>query len=762
MAPARPDALGKQVLAEGILERMSDAYTAVDRDYRILAVNAAAERLLRTQRDTLIGRSHWDAFPASRDAPFGAALRCVVAEGVEQHLVHHYGGEGHDLFLEVDLYPTAGGGAALFWRDISARALDAQVLRGSEEKYRTLFNEMDQAYAVVEVMADERGKWTNFLFLDVNPAFMRHTGMPYPVGRTAIELLGTPNPHWAQLYGRAVETGEAIRVEESEMTLGRVFDLNIFRLGGAGSRKVAVLFTDITARKRADAELRASERRYRALFDAIDEGFLVVEVVQDAQGQVIDAICVEANPAASRLTGLDDFGGRRLSELMDEAASYWVGICSRVARSGIGERVERFSTMLGRWFDCYVSPANDVAVRAGDAGPIRVAIVFQEVTARHQAEEALRTADRHKDEFLATLAHELRNPLAPISNALQFLRYEHGRRRADRLLAMVERQVRQMVRLIDDLMDVTRISRGKVDLRRAPVLLSEVLDSAMEASQQAFQHKRQQVEIAIAAEPLALDADKARLIQVFSNLLNNAAKYTPPEGRIRLRADREGDEAVVSVRDTGMGIRADHLPRIFEMFSQPHGRNGHTDSGLGIGLAMVRSLVGLHGGAVEAHSEGPGLGSEFVVRLPLRDGAARDQRTAPRPAVSQAPRLTGRRILVVDDNRDAADSLCQLLDTQGAQATAVYDGAEALAALASLQPHAIVLDLGMPVMDGCEVARRIRRDPALAAIRLIALSGWGQASDREGTRRAGFDHHLTKPANMHELVSLLAAPAADA
>lgn len=757
MAPPRTGDPGREEFAEAILERMSDAYTAVDRDYRILAMNAAAERLLRTPREALIGHCHWDAFPASRLAPFGDVLRRTVAEGVEQHLVHRYRGEGHDLFVEVDLYPTVDGGAAMFWRDVTARALDAQVLRDSEEKYRTLFNEMDEAYALVEVMADERGRWNDFLFLDANPAFVRHTGMPYPVGRTAIELLGTPNPRWAQLYGRVVETGEAIRVEESEVTLGRVFDLNIFRVGGAGSRKVAVLFSDITERKRADAALRDSERRYRALFDAIDEGFLVVEVVEDAQGQVVDAVCVEANPAASRLTGLDDFTGRRVSELMDEAQSYWVAICSRVARSGVGERVERFSTMLGRWFDCYVSPANDAAGRIGDAGPTRVAIVFQEVTARHQAEEALRTADRHKDEFLATLAHELRNPLAPISNALQFLRYDHGRRRADRLLAMVERQVRQMVRLIDDLMDVTRISRGKVDLRRAPVLLSEVLDSAMEASQQGFQHKRQVVEIAIAPAPLALDADKARLIQVFSNLLNNAAKYTPPEGRIRLSAVREGEEAVVRVSDSGMGIPAAHLPRIFEMFSQPHGRNGHTDSGLGIGLAMVRSLVGLHGGSVEAHSGGPGLGSEFVVRLPLRDGPARDERQAPRPGASLAPRLNGRRILVVDDNRDAADSLCQLLEAQGAQATPVYDGAEALATLARFQPHAIVLDLGMPVMDGCEVARRIRRDPALAAIRLVALSGWGQAADREGTRRAGFDHHLTKPANMGELASLLSA-----
>jgi two-component system CheB/CheR fusion protein len=372
-----------------------------------------------------------------------------------------------------------------------------------------------------------------------------------------------------------------------------------------------------------------------------------------------------------------------------------------------------------------------------------------------QAEEALKTADRRKDEFLATLAHELRNPLAPISNALQFLRHPGGKRRADRLLAMVERQVRQMVRLVDDLMEVSRISRGKVDLQTAPVALADILKTAVETSLSAFEAKHQQLTVEATNEAFKLDADKVRLTQVFANILNNAAKYTPPHGQVWLAARRDGRDVVVTVRDTGMGIKKEELPLIFEMFSQPHGRDGHTDSGLGIGLAMVRSLVELHGGSVEARSGGPGQGSEFIVRLPLIDCPDAVVRENESPAGASPTLLAGRRVLVVDDNRDAADSLCQLLAARGADARAMYDGRSAIEFMKDMQPHAVVLDIGMPGMDGYEVARHIRQDKEQGKVQLIALSGWGQRADRERSRACGFDHHLTKPAELDSLLRIL-------
>jgi PAS domain S-box-containing protein len=272
--------------AEGLIERMGDAHCVLDRDFHIERVNAATERVLGVPRTALVGRSHWDVFPASVDAPIGRAFRRVVQEGVEQHLAHHYTGEGYDMHIEVDAYPTDEGGVAMFWRDVTERVRAESALRASEEKYRALFNEMDEAYAVVEVIADAEGRWTDFLFLEVNPAFMRHTGMPHPVGRTATQLLGTPNPRWAELYGRAVQTGTSIRLEEAEFTLGRVFDLNIFRLGGEGSRRVAVLFTDITERKRAEDSARENAERQAFLLRFSD----TLRVEPDADAVVSRAL----------------------------------------------------------------------------------------------------------------------------------------------------------------------------------------------------------------------------------------------------------------------------------------------------------------------------------------------------------------------------------------------------------------------------------------------------------------------------------------
>lgn len=292
--------------AEGLIERMGDAHCVLDHQFRIVGVNAAAERVLGLPRGELLGRSHWEVFPGSVGAPVGRAFRRVVGEGLEQHLTHHYTGEGYDLHLELDAYPTEEGGVAMFWRDVTERVRAETALRASEEKYRALFNEMDEAYSVVEVLADGAGRWTDFRFLEVNPAFMRHTGMPYPVGRTAAELLGTPNPRWAELYGRAADTGESIRLEEGELTLGRVFDLNIFRLGGEGSRRVA-LFMDITERKRAqealDAELAATRALHALSSMALDapDGAAVLEAGLEVAMALhrADFGCVELYDAAT-------------------------------------------------------------------------------------------------------------------------------------------------------------------------------------------------------------------------------------------------------------------------------------------------------------------------------------------------------------------------------------------------------------------------------------------------------------------------------
>jgi PAS domain S-box-containing protein len=371
--------------------------------------------------------------------------------------------------------------------------------------------------------------------------------------------------------------------------------------------------------------------------------------------------------------------------------------------------------------------------------------------------EELRDADRRKDEFLALLAHELRNPLAPIRNALQVMRLAGGDpATAERSREMIERQVQQMVRLVDDLMDVSRISRGKLQLRTERVTLASVVNAAVETCRPLLSAKRQDLCVTLPEEEVLVEADPTRLAQVVLNLLNNAAKYTDEGGRIRLAAEQRGAEAVVTVKDTGIGISPQMLPRIFEMFTQVDHTLERSQGGLGIGLTLVKRLVELHGGTVEARSDGLGRGCEFVVRVPLAaagpQAAPPDRSTGGEASTTRAER----RILVVDDNRDAVDSLGMLLKVMGHTVRTAYDGLEAVDAAATFKPEMVLLDIGLPRLNGYEAARRIRELADGKGVLLVALTGWGQEEDRRQSKDAGFDHHLVKPVDPAELQRLLA------
>ncbi|HEV3427492.1 MAG TPA: ATP-binding protein [Paraburkholderia sp.] len=400
-------------------------------------------------------------------------------------------------------------------------------------------------------------------------------------------------------------------------------------------------------------------------------------------------------------------------------------------------------------------------LRDGSARVIGACVVVQDVTQLKSAEQALREADRRKDEFLATLAHELRNPLAPIRNGLHILRLARAdSTAAQRTHDMLERQLDHMVRLVDDLMQVSRIMGGKIALRKETVDLGAVLRQAIETSRTLIDAAGHRLTVSLPPEPIVLEADPVRLSQVVANLLNNAAKYTDAGGQIWLTAYREdqnrdghGSNAVVSVRDNGMGISASMLPKVFDLFTQGERSYSRGQGGLGVGLTLVRSLVELHGGGVEAISEGLGRGSEFIVRLPMALAARSGEPHEPSALPTQT--LVGRKILIVDDNRDAADSLGVLLELFGAQVRIVRDGPAALAMFDSWPPDAVLLDIGMPGMDGFEVAQRARAHPAGANVVLIALTGWGQEEHRRRSREAGIDFHLVKPVDMRALHQLL-------
>ncbi|MGB6486725.1 MAG: ATP-binding protein [Steroidobacteraceae bacterium] len=373
-----------------------------------------------------------------------------------------------------------------------------------------------------------------------------------------------------------------------------------------------------------------------------------------------------------------------------------------------------------------------------------------------RSEEALRGADERKDEFLALLAHELRNPLAPIRYALA------ANRKADRTAEqrkwadeIMERQVVHMSRLLDDLLDVSRITRGTLELKRAAAELTSVLSAAIETARPVLDGKHHNLTLDFPNEAMRLEADAVRLAQVFSNLLINAAKYTDPHGKIHLSARRDSDEIVISVRDNGIGIAPEMGPRLFTMFAQADGVRDRTEGGLGVGLALVRGIVALHGGSVHAHSEGPGHGSEFVVRLPVSEPAVE----IPRPGnVERAASGVGLRILVADDNRDAADTCAALLELSGHHVQTAYCGRQALELAESFRPHAVLLDIGLPDLSGYALAKHIRESSWGRRALLVAVTGWGQSEDRRRAYEAGFDHHLAKPVAPEAIESILRCP----
>ena len=398
----------------------------------------------------------------------------------------------------------------------------------------------------------------------------------------------------------------------------------------------------------------------------------------------------------------------------------------------------------------YANPIRD------DDGTLLGAVnVLIDITDRKRAENSLREADRCKDEFLATLAHELRNPLAPIRHALEILRLEAPANSESRwAMEIIDRQMHQMTRLVDDLLDVSRITRNKLELRKKRLELADVLRAAMETSQPLLEAGGHQLTVQLPTDALHVYADATRLSQAISNLLNNAAKYTESGGTILLSAERQGSDAVITVRDNGIGISAGMLPRIFDMFAQAEGSTDRASGGLGIGLTLVKRLIELHEGSVAAHSEGLGKGSEFTVRLPvildLPKPVSSDDATIVKPS-------SVLRILVADDNKDSVRSLGVLLRLTGHEVRTTEDGVEAVELAETYRPDVMLLDIGMPKMNGFQCAQHLRKQSWGKELVLIALTGWGQEDDRQRSKDAGFDHHIVKPIDLGALMKLLAS-----
>lgn len=808
--------------------------------------------------------------------------------------------------------------------DITRQLRTETQLRASDEKFRTLFETMDEGFCIVDVEFDENGRSIDYRHIEANPAFEKHTGLRDALGKSVRETFPALEDFWFQTYGQVAKTGEPTRFQHFAGPLeSRWFDVYASRVGGPGSNRVAILFNDITQRKIAEEKISASEARNSFLvkladtlrplsdpiaiqaeasrvlgerlrasravyFEVRGDKYVVERDYASGVASVVgqhtiasfgpdqlatykagqtaveaDVNAFPARPAEEKAA----FAGVQIRSYIgvplvkggvfaaglavhsncvqtwtpteiaiteDTAERTWAAVERARAEAALRASEERRrmaldSAELGAWSvdpetmtlttdDRFraifginsdrvsyeqavgvihpddqerVRDAVADATRPDDPEPYAVEyrVIHQDgsihwvfakgranieeserklvsfdgtvtdITARKEAEQErerlvreLREQDRRKDEFLATLAHELRNPLAPIRNGLQVLRLGGATgEMADNARTMMERQLGQMVHLIDDLLDLSRISSGKIELRKARVELAKVIQQAVETSSPQIEASGHELTIDLPSGVIYVDADVTRLAQVFSNLLNNAAKYTERGGHVHLAVQRQDGEVIVSVKDNGLGIPAHMLPKVFEMFTQVDRHLERSQGGLGIGLSIVKRLVEMHGGSVSVESNGPGTGSEFKVLLPVVLSMALTNEI--RTETNQT--LCVRKILVVDDNVDAAVSLAMMLKLMGNEAKTAHDGLEAIQVAAVYKPDLILLDIGMPRLNGHETAKRIREQPWGKDVILVALTGWGQEEDRLKSEQAGFDAHMVKPIEPAALETLL-------
>jgi len=739
----------------------------LDRDLRYLRINARFAEMNGVSADAHVGRHVSEIVPALVDTIVATTDR-IVATG-EPVLNHEYSGEplaasGVTRFFSESWYPVRDGAGELsgfgaIVEDITARKQAEDALRESHEFTRRV---LDHTLAVFVGVTTADGTLTYANLAPLEAA-----------GIAASEVIGKKfwDCHWwsyspeiqAQLREACerAASGEIVRYDVPVRMAGdtRVWiDFQVAPLRDAGGRITHLIpsAVEITVRRAAQEKQRESEERTRLATEATAVGIWERNIHTDAlrwDAQMFQLYGIP--PTADGFLSYTDWSHAVLPEDLPENERILQDTVRRSAQSRREFRIRRRDNGAVRYVESVET------VRANSQGETEWVVGTNlDVTERKTSEMQLRQlaadlseADRRKDEFLATLAHELRNPLAPIRNGLELMKLAGGEiATIERARGMMERQLTQLVRLVDDLMDVSRISRGNFELRKERVPLATVVQSALESSRPLIERMGHQLTVTLPAQPLFIDADLTRLAQVFLNLLNNAAKYSEQHAHIHLYVEREGSDLVVTVKDNGIGIAADQLSRIFDMFTQVVQSLEKAQGGLGIGLTLVKRLVEMHGGTVEAKSDGLGKGSEFVVRLPVVIATAEPH--ALDGATEQSVGVS-RRILVVDDNTDAAESLAEILKVLGNDTRTASDGQAGIDMAAEFRPEVILLDIGLPTLDGYDVCRAIRAQPWGTDILLIAVTGWGQHEDRRRSHEAGFDHHMVKPVDPRVLMTLL-------
>ena len=751
------------------LASIGDAVLTTDAGGRITGLNPVAAALTGWTHDEALGRPFGDVFRIVNETtrePVADPVAKVLAEGVVVGLANHtvlIARDGREHAIDDSAAPIrdADGrliGVVLVFRDIAERRAAEKRVADARAFAEAIVDAVREPLLVLDaelrVVSASRSFYRDF---GVTPEHTEHR-LVYELGNRQWDI-----PALRRLLEEVLPQNTAFddfEVEHDFDTLGhRAIRLNarrVFREGASGAL-ILLAIEDITERRQAEVQRRLVEERFRMMVEQVNDHAIF--------STNVDGLATTWNEGVRRVLGFDQaqFIGIDITDTIFTPQDVADGVPERE----LHEAAVNGTAGNDRWMrrqdgSEFYAMGTTTALRSATGNLIGFVKVMRDQTERQRMEKQLRQyaddlaeADRHKNHFLAMLAHELRNPLAPIANAVRLLQRSGGNDAAavQTAAAMMQRQTAQLQRLVDDLLDIARISRGRIELQRTRLKLRDVIEQAVEAARVPCADKDIAFDVALPAEPLWVDADATRLLQVLGNLLHNACKFTARGGKVWLTVSLDSSHAVIRVRDDGVGIAAEKLPRVFDMFMQGDTAIERANGGLGLGLTLAKSLVEKHGGSVQAFSDGPGRGSEFVVRLPLAQQAVPADAAPPAAA---APSIAGRRILVVDDNRDAAQTLALLLSLDGGQTRVAHDGHEALDVAAQMQPEVVLLDIGLPKLNGYEVAERMRQQPWGEHITLVALTGWGQEEDRRKSAQAGFDAHLVKPVDYDALLRLLA------
>ncbi|HEX8370761.1 MAG TPA: PAS domain S-box protein [Pyrinomonadaceae bacterium] len=771
-----------QYWLDALIESADDAIISKTLDGIISSWNKGAQRIFGYTAEEVIGKPVLILIPPDHHNEEPTILKRIRAgERIEHYETVRKTKDGRliDISLTVSPIKDASGkiiGASKIARDITDLKQAEKQIQASEERYRTLFNSIDEGFCIIEMIFDDAGKPVDYRFLEINPAFEKLTGIPAEEA-----LRGTPVSHlvpnleerWYQLYGNVALTGEPISTEENSDAMERWFDVSAFRVGGEESKKVAILFNNVTERKKGEQERERLLKQLEAERVKLDYLFTKAPAfVATVRGP--EHVFELTNPAYLQLIGHRNVIGKPVREALPEIEGQgFFGLLDNVFKTGepyIGKEIpvllqrEPDAVPEERFVDFVYQP-----VFEGDDSVSGIFVHGIDITDQVQARKDAEEANRAKDEFLATLSHELRTPLNAIlgwSKMMTDGRLDDDARR--RALETIHRSARLQAGLIEDILDVSRIISGKLKLEVRPVELSSIVESAVESVLPAAQAKEIRLQRVLDSGSSMVSGDPSRLQQVIWNILSNAVKFTPKRGRIQIRLERINSHVEIIVTDTGIGISPEILPYIFDRFRQADSATTRKSGGLGLGLAIVRHLVEMHGGTVEAESDGEGHGSTFTVKLPLIALRSVDLVTGSAERVhpnsnSSVPfdcvsELDGLRILVVDDEEDGRALVTTVLEQCGATVMPVDSAQAALKALREERFDILLSDIGMPGEDGYSLIRKVRALSSAEGGNMpaAALTAYARVEDRMRVLRSGFQIHLPKPVEPAELVAVVA------